>query len=316
MLPTTTQPQRVARLRELISGDDLVMMPSCYDGLTAKLIERADYDAAFMTGFGVSAVHGVPDTQLLSYGEMVRSAQTVCSSLKRIPCLGDGDTGYGNAMNVKRTVAGYAQAGMAGILIEDQVSPKRCGHTTGKAVVDREEAFARVKAAVDARREGNYDIVILARTDARATHSLEEAIARCQGFVRLGADITFLEAPRSVKEMKAFCEQVPGPKLANMVEMGLTPVLLPEQLYAIGYKIALYPVTLLNASIKVMEEALEKLRHQTAGTSTAIASGVNTTPSAELNGLLCDFAHVKDVVGFTEYYAEEERYDAKWREEK
>ncbi|RLN55077.1 hypothetical protein BBJ29_008231 [Phytophthora kernoviae] len=316
MLPTTTQPQRVARLRELISGDDLVMMPSCYDGLTAKLIERAGYNAAFMTGFGVSAVHGLPDTQLLSYGEMVRSAQTVCSSLKRIPCLGDGDTGYGNAMNVKRTVAGYAQAGMAGILIEDQVSPKRCGHTTGKAVVDREEAFARVKAAVDARREGNYDIVILARTDARATHSLEEAIARCQEFVRLGADITFLEAPRSVKEMKVFCEQVPGPKLANMVEMGLTPVLLPEQLYEIGYKIALYPVTLLNASIKVMEEALEKLRHQTAGTSTTIASGVNATPSAELNGLLCDFAHVKDVVGFTEYYAEEERYDAKWREEK
>lgn len=306
MLSTTTQPQRVARLRELLNSDDLVMMPSCYDGLTARLIERAGYDACFMTGFGVSAVNGVPDTQLLSYGEMERSAQTICSSLKNIPCLGDGDTGYGNAMNVKRTVAGYVQAGMAGILIEDQVSPKRCGHTTGKAVVDREEAFNRIRAAVDARREGNFDIVILARTDARATHSLEEAIARCQEFVRLGADITFLEAPRSVEEMKAFCEQVPGPKLANMVEMGMTPVLLPEELHQIGYKIALYPVTLLNASIKVMEKALVELRNQTEGPTTT--SGVNATPSPALNELLSDFEHVKDVVGFTDYYKEEERY--------
>ncbi|EGZ06158.1 hypothetical protein PHYSODRAFT_532271 [Phytophthora sojae] len=283
-------------------------MPSCYDGLTAKLIERAGYDACIMTGYGVSAVHGVPDTQLLSYGEMVRSAQTVCSTLKNIPCLGDGDTGYGNAMNVKRTVAGYAQAGMAGILIEDQVSPKRCGHTTGKAVVSREEAYDRIKAAVDARREGNFDIVIMARTDARATDSLEEAIARCQEFVRLGADITFLEAPRSVGEMKAFCQQVPGPKLANMVEMGMTPVLLPEQLHEIGCKIALYPVTLLNASIKVMEKALVELRNQTAGTDTTAMSTANATPSAGLDELLCDFEHVKDVVGFTEYYAEEKRY--------
>ncbi|KAK1937100.1 2,3-dimethylmalate lyase [Phytophthora citrophthora] len=310
MLSTTTQPQRVVRLRELINGEDLVMMPSCYDGLTARLIERAGYDSCFMTGYGVSAVHGVPDTQLLSYGEMARSAQTICSSLKSIPCLGDGDTGYGNAMNVKRTVAGYAQSGMAGILIEDQVSPKRCGHTTGKAVVDREEAFNRVRAAVDARREGDFDIVILARTDARATHSLEEAIARCQEFVRLGADITFLEAPRSVEEMKAFCEQVPGPKLANMVEMGMTPVLLPEELHQIGYKIALYPVTLLNASIKVMEKALVELRNQTKGEVEPSADGVNASPSAELNDLLSDFEHVKDVVGFTDYYKEEERYGA------
>ncbi|KAL4146651.1 hypothetical protein PRNP1_012515 [Phytophthora ramorum] len=309
MISSTTQAQRVSRLRELINGDDLVMMPSCFDGLTARLIERAGYDSCFMTGYGVSAVHGVPDTQLLSYGEMARTAQTVCAS-QSIPCLADGDTGYGNAMNVKRTVAGYAQAGMAGILIEDQVSPKRCGHTTGKAVVGREEAFARIRAAVDARREGNFDIVILARTDARATHSLEEAIARCQEFVRLGADITFLEAPESVEEMKAFCEQVPGPKLANMVEMGMTPVLLPEQLHDIGYKIALYPVTLLNASIKAMETALVELRNQTAGAVSTTATAGNATPSAALNELLSDFEHVKDVVGFTEYYAEEERYGA------
>ncbi|KAL3661143.1 hypothetical protein V7S43_013752 [Phytophthora oleae] len=270
MLSTTTQPQRVARLRELI--------------------ERAGYDTCFMTGYGVSAVHGVPDTQLFSYGEMARSAQIVCSSLKNIPCLGDGDTGYGNAMNVKRTVAGDVATRLA-----------------GKTVVDREEAFARIRAAVEARREGNFDIVIMARTDARGTHSLEEAIARCQEFVRLDADITFLEAPRSVEEMKAFCEQIPGPKLANMVEMGMTPVLLPEELHQIGYKIALYPVTLLNASIKVMEKALVELRNQTTGPTTT-TSGVNANPSAGLNELLSDFEHVKDVVGFTDYYKEEELY--------
>ncbi|RLN15102.1 hypothetical protein BBJ28_00009319 [Nothophytophthora sp. Chile5] len=212
-------------------------------------------------------------------------------------------------MNVKRTVAAYAQAGMAGIMLEDQVSPKRCGHTAGKAVVSRSEAFARVQAAVDARDEGNFDLVIMARTDSRGTHSLAEAIERCQEFARLGADITFLEAPQSVEEMEAYCSQVPGPKMANMVENGLTPVLLPEQLGRMGYKLAAYPITLLSAGIEAMEEALSLLRCQTASEGESeVASGENATPSAELNGLLCDFAHVKDVVGFNEYYAEEARY--------
>lgn len=290
---------------------------------------------AFMTGFGVSAVHGFPDTQvsslqhrrllslwlgthvltvalyqLISFAEMERSAKDICASLKRIPCIGDGDTGYGSAINVKRTVAAYAQAGMAGIMLEDQVAPKRCGHTQGKEVVSRDEAFMRVKAAVDARREGNFDMVIMARTDARATHSLQEAIERCQEFVRLGADITFLEAPRSIEEMREYCAKVPGPKMANMVENGLTPVLLPEVLEEIGYKIVVYPLTLLNASIKVMEQALSLLKNQTSSAQTDAAAGAdaNITPNAELNNLLSDFEHVKDVVGFNEYYEEEARY--------
>ncbi|ETO65320.1 hypothetical protein F444_17339 [Phytophthora nicotianae P1976] len=302
-----TQSQLVARLRDLLAHDGLAVMPCCFDGLSAKLIERAGFDVAFMTGFGVSAVHGLPDTQLLSFGEMARTAATVCESLRNVPCIGDGDTGYGNAMNVKRTVRAYAQAGMAGIMLEDQVSPKRCGHTAGKAVVSREEAFARVRAAVDARREGQFAIVIMARTDARGTHSLDEAIARCKEFARLGADITFLEAPQSVEEMETYCREVPGPKMANMVENGLTPVLLPEQLGNMGYKLAAYPITLLSASIKAMEEALRLLKCQTGGEKKE-DTGNNATPSTELDKLLCDFAHVKDVVGFTEYYAEEDRY--------
>lgn len=241
---------------------------------------------------------------------MERSAKYICTALKQIPCIGDGDTGYGNALNVKRTVAAYAMAGMAGIMLEDQVMPKRCGHTAGKDVVSREEAFTRIQAAVDARREGGFDIIIMARTDARATHSLEEAIYRCQEFARIGADITFLEAPRSIEEMELYCSQVPGHKMANMLEKGLTPILPPKQLQAIGYKLAAYPLTLLSASIKVMEDALTQLRTQTASQSTASASGSddNASPSAALNELLCDFSHVKDVVGFTEYYQEEERY--------
>ncbi|KAG7390607.1 hypothetical protein PHYBOEH_006967 [Phytophthora boehmeriae] len=308
--PRSTQPQLVARLRELLSRDEIALMPCCFDGLTAKLIERAGFPVAFMTGFGVSAVHGVPDTQLLSFGEMARSATTICESLRNIPCIGDGDTGYGNAMNVKRTVVAYAQAGMAGIMLEDQVAPKRCGHTAGKAVVSREEAFARVRAAVDARKEGGFDIVIMARTDSRGTHSLDEAVARCLGFRGLGADITFLEAPQSIEEMERYCREVPGPKMANMVENGLTPVLLPEQLSKMGYSLAAYPITLLSAGIKAMEEALRLLKCQaeTGANDSQVKDGRNATPSAALDSLLCDFGHVKDVVGFTEYYAEEARY--------
>ncbi|TYZ67154.1 hypothetical protein PybrP1_009360 [[Pythium] brassicae (nom. inval.)] len=251
---------------------------------------------------------------MLSFGEMERAAKDVNAALKRIPCIGDGDTGYGNALNVKRTVAAYARAGMAGIMLEDQVMPKRCGHTAGKAVVSREEAFTRIRAAVDARRESGVDLVIMARTDARATHSLEEAIARCREFVRLGADITFLEAPRSVDEMAQYCSQVPGYKMANMLERGLTPILPPHELQAMGFALAAYPLTLLSASIKAMESALALLRTQhtaaaTTGGTTEAGDGDNATPSRALDALLCDFAHVKDVVGFTEYYAEEERYD-------
>ncbi|GLE05696.1 hypothetical protein PINS_up014742 [Pythium insidiosum] len=307
----TSQPERVAKLRELLQRDGIIVMPCCYDGLTAKLIERAGFELTFMSGFGVSAVHGFPDTQLLSFAEMECAAKDVCAALRHTPCIGDGDTGYGNALNVKRTVVAYAHAGMAGIMIEDQVAPKRCGHTKGKAVVSRDEAYARVRAAVDARRESNVDIVIMARTDARATHSLDEAIARCQEFARLGADITFLEAPQSLDEMARYCQEVPGTKMANMLENGLTPVLPPAQLAAMGFKIAAYPLTLLSASIKTMERALELLKRQPNAAeraSTTTAARENAAPCAEINAMLCDFAHVKDVVGFNEYYAEEARY--------
>ncbi|KAJ3344449.1 hypothetical protein HDU83_005229 [Entophlyctis luteolus] len=283
-----------ARLRAVLAAPGCHVMPCCYDGLSARMIERrkSAFKVAFMTGFGVSAVHGLPDTQLISYAEMLQSATNIGASLTSVPCIADADTGYGGPVNVKRTVRGYIQAGMAGIMIEDQVSPKRCGHTRGKAVVPRDEAYARIRAAVDARAESGRDIVIMARTDARACVSLDEAIARCIEFRRIGADITFLEAPRDVAEMRRYCREVDGPKMANMIERGgLTPVCTNAQLAEMGFKLAAYPLTLLAASIKAMDAAL-----------LALASDTPT------DSLVVDFETSKDVVGFNEFYAEDDRY--------
>ena len=278
------------KLRRLLAEPGLQVMPCCFDALSAKLIERAGFRVTFMSGFAVSAARlGLPDTGLISYGEMVAQGRDICAAVG-IPVIGDGDTGYGNALNVKRTVRGYAQAGFACAMIEDQVAPKRCGHTRGKQVVARGEALARVKAAVDARAEGP-DILIMARTDARATEGLDEAIARAKAFADLGADLVFVEAPRSEAEMERVCGEVPAPQMANMVEQGDTPLLPPDRLGALGYRLAAYPLTLLSAATKAMESALAQL-----------AAGRH--PDA----LLKDFAALREVVGFEDYYRDEDRY--------
>src|SRR5262249_14035276 len=225
------------RLRELLSQPGIEVMPGCYDALSAKLIAEAGYRIAFMSGFAVAAARlGLPDTGLISFTEMLDSLRGCCAAAGRIPVIGDGDTGYGNALNVQRTVIEYARAGAAAVMIEDQVSPKKCGHTRGKQVVSRAEARMKIRAAVDARADA--DILVLARTDARAVHGFEEALARCHDFEAEGADIIFLEAPESEAEMKAFCAAMTKPCLANMVPGGKTPILPADQLQAIGYKLA------------------------------------------------------------------------------
>ena len=264
-------------------------MPGCHDAMSARLIEEAGFEIGFMSGFAVSASRlGMPDTGLISYGEMVEQGRNICKAVS-IPMIGDGDTGFGSAQNIKRTVEGYADAGFACIMLEDQVAPKRCGHTEGKSVVGRDEALMRIRAAVDARNAGT-DILIMARTDARACVSLDEAITRCRAFREIGADITFLEAPVSEDEMRRYCAEVPGPKMANLIEGGKTPLLSPTQLEAIGYTIAVYPLTMLNVSIDAMREALRQLK---GGQQAAAAMG---------------FEALKSAVGFPEYYAEEARY--------
>lgn len=279
------------QLQKLLETPGLLVMPGCYDAFSARLVERAGFKLTFMGGFAVSASRiGMPDTGLISYAEMVDQATNICGAVS-IPVIGDGDTGYGNALNVQRTVHGYAKAGLACVMIEDQVAPKRCGHTRGKQVVPRDEAFSRVQAAVDAKNEG-AEILIMARTDANATDGIDEAIARAQSFNQIGADITFLEAPRNDDEMRAYCEQVPGPKMANLVEQGDTPLLAHSELEAIGYKIALYPITAMLAAQRAMTEALASLR------------------SGQRPKSLADFAELREVVGFPEYYEAEKRYAA------
>ncbi|MCP4626639.1 MAG: isocitrate lyase/PEP mutase family protein [bacterium] len=264
-------------------------MAACYDALSAKLLESAGFPATFMSGFGVAATRlGLPDTGLISYGELLDQGRNICSAVS-IPVLGDGDTGFGNAMNVKRTAQGYYQAGFACVMIEDQVMPKRCGHTAGKEVVERNEALRRIKAAVDAREEG-ADILIMARTDARATLGLEEAIERCKAFYDTGSDITFLEAPQSETEMRAFCENVPGHKMANLVENGRTPLLPIGDLQEMGYKIVVYALTLLNASISGMQRAMASIKQGSPVTD------------------LMDFQKLQQIVGFDGYDVELDRY--------
>jgi len=250
LFPNNVSP--AARLSESLEGDSVLQIPGCYDALSARLIERNGFQAGFLGGFSMAAARlGLPDMGLLSYSEAVDTARTVCAG-SSIPIIGDADTGYGNPINAQRSLLGYANAGLACIMIEDQVWPKRCGHTEGKTVVPRDEAISRIRACRQIREQHGLDILIMARTDAMATDGFEEALYRTQAFSDEGADITFLEAPESTDQMEAYCRNVSGYKTANLVEDGRTPWLSPEQLTSIGYSLVLYPVSLLLHNIASM----------------------------------------------------------------
>jgi len=282
------------QLRELLAQPNLEIMPGCHDALSAKLVADAGYRIAFMSGFAVSAVRlGLPDTGLISFGEMLDSLRNCCSAAARIPLIGDGDTGYGNALNVQRTVIEYARAGAAAVMIEDQVSPKKCGHTRGKQVISRAEARMKIRAAVEAASK--VDILIMARTDARAVQGFDEALARCRDFEAEGADIIFLEAPETEDEMQTFCSAMRKPCMANLVPGGKTPILPPARLQKIGYKLGLYPVMLLSSAVAAMQATLAALR---PGSTTPHPPSISFT---ELQG----------VVGFPDYWDREIRYQAK-----
>jgi 2-methylisocitrate lyase-like PEP mutase family enzyme len=285
-----TKPSQAQRLREILSEDTCHVMPCCWDGLSAKMIGDAGFRFSFMSGFAVSASRiGAPDTGLISFGEMLDQGRNICAATD-IPIIGDGDTGYGNALNVRRTVEMYARAGFAAVMIEDQVAPKRCGHTKGKLVVERTEAFNRIKAAVDAK-EASADIMILARTDARHGHGLEEAIDRAKGFSDLGADMLFVEAPQSEAEMARLTREAPGIHMANLVEGGATPILHPDKLHELGYRFAAYPLTLMSAAMKAIQDAL------------AVMARREHPADA-----LLEFADLRKAVGFDAYYEAEQAY--------
>ena len=286
---------KATKLRELISSGVFLPMPCCFDALSGKMIEQAGFSLTFMSGFAASASRiGAPDLGLMSYGEVVDHTRNITDATS-IPLIADGDTGYGNAMNVIRTVSGLAKAGCAGVLIEDQLAPKRCGHTPGKEVVGREEAFDRIKAAVDARENGD-DILIMARTDANHTYGLTEALDRAQKFYDLGADILFVEAPKNEEEMKQICSELPGCKMANIVEGGLTPNIPMTELNEMGYQIAAYPLTLLSASMRAMKNALANLKSDTPRDKDIL-----------------NFSELRDIIGFEEYYEISSQYETSKR---
>ena len=278
---------RTERLRRLLAEPGLVVLPGCHDAISARIMERSGFPVAFMSGLAVSAARiGAPDTGLISFGEMLDQGRDICAAVS-IPVIGDGDTGYGNAVNVKRTVAGYAGAGFAAVMIEDQSFPKRCGFARGVEVVDRAEAVARVRAAVDARDEG-ADILVLGRTDAATTMGIEEGLWRAQAYQDAGCDIVYVEGAESAVDLERVARAVALPKMYVTVEGVPEQKVSAETLERLGFKLMLWAATLLNVSVRAMEEACEAMRGR--------------HPER-----IVSWPHLNRVAGLDDY-AEEERY--------
>jgi 2-methylisocitrate lyase-like PEP mutase family enzyme len=270
-----------------------VIVPGAFDALSARLAVRAGAKAVYMTGFGVAgASFGVPDIGLVSAAEMTERVRALAAATAPVPLIADGDNGHGGPLNAARLTRAYEDAGAACIQLEDQVLPKRCGHMDGKQVVSREEASAKIRAAADAR--ASRDFLIMARTDARATHGLDEALRRGEDFLKAGADILFIEAPRDGTELETVARTFEGmPLVANLVEDGKTPLLAPKELEALGYRIILYPVSALLTAARRLEE-----------TYAALLSG----DRAHLDGARASFAEYNEIVGLPEYLAQAKRY--------
>jgi 2-methylisocitrate lyase-like PEP mutase family enzyme len=279
------------RLCALLQSGNLLRIPTCHDALSARLIQLAGFPAAFMSGFGVAAARlALPDTGLISFAEMLGQLRDICDALPGYPVIGDADTGFGNAMGVRRTVAQYAKAGAACVMIEDQVSPKRCGHLDVREVLSRDEARMKIRAAVDVARE--VGILVLARTDARSLLGFEAALQRCRDFEEEGADIVFLEAPQSEAEIREYVQRSRKPSMVNMLVGGKTPYLSRNELESIGVTIAVYHPTLF-AAVKAMQISLEDLKN---------GDSVPSVPAASLS-------EVKDLVGMADY----DHLDLKYR---
>lgn len=244
-------------LRELLSGDEMIVAPGAYDCLTARLIEQAGFPAVYMTGAGVSASLGYPDYGLTTMTEMVDRAGRMAQAVD-IPIIADADTGYGNELNVVRTVREHESRGVAGIHIEDQVSPKRCGHLEGKELVGREDFLAKIAAASQNKTDPSF--VVIARTDARAVMGLDEAIRRANEALEIGADLAFVEAPQTMEEVREIPRRVMGACLLNMARGGKTPTVSLEEARCFGYRIAILPGILVSHVISTCDGALEKLK--------------------------------------------------------
>ena len=244
-------------LRRLIAQDGYTMVPGAYDTLTARLVEQAGFTAVYLTGGGYSRASGYPDLGLLSLTENVQFIGRTVEAVG-IPVIADADTGYGNAINVVRTVREYEKTGVAGFHIEDQVSPKKCGHYEGKEVISRAEMVGKIKAAVDTRRDA--DMVIIARSDARAIEGLQASIDRVNAYLEAGADVGFVEAPQTVEELRLVGRQVRGPALVNVFEGGKTPMLGAKELEGMGFRLGIYPSQTHRAAIRAAQRVLRAMK--------------------------------------------------------
>jgi methylisocitrate lyase len=251
--------RRTTAFRRLIEAPEILLLPGVHDVLSARIAEQAGFRAITCGGYSASAtLLGAPDTSQLSLTEMADHYARLCEAVA-LPVFGDGDTGFGNVTNAARTVRHYERAGLAGMFIEDQVFPKRCGHMAGKDVVPAAEMAGKLKAALDARSDP--DFVIMARTDAVAVTGLEDALERMALYREVGADLLFVEAPRSVEDMRRICSELDGPCLANMIDGGQTPVLPLEELSGIGFAVATYPVAATYVVAKAMQDFMAHLVH-------------------------------------------------------
>src|SRR5262247_90062 len=245
-------------LRRMLEAPGIVVAPGAYDGFSARLIEAAGFKAVYMTGAGTAASHlGQPDLGLATLTEMANHAGHLASCVS-VPVIADADPGYGNALNVVRTVREYEKAGVAGLHIEDQVAPKKCGHIAGKQVIPTAEFVQKIRAAVEYKTDA--DFVVIARTDARAVTGLDDAIARANLYREAGADVIFLEAPQSLAEIERVAREVKAPLLANMVQGGRTPAVTVSELERLGFKIVIFPGVCMRAAVPAIESALESLR--------------------------------------------------------
>jgi methylisocitrate lyase len=280
------------KLRELLARPEIIVIPGVYDCLSAKLVEKVGFDVAATSGFGIAAsTLGLPDYGFLTATENLYTVGRIAQSIN-IPLIADCDTGYGNALNVMRTVKDAVRLGVAGIILEDQEWPKKCGHFAGKRVISMTEQAGKIRAAVEAR--GDSGLVIIARTDARAPLGLEEAIARGQSYINAGADVLFVEAPQSVTELEIIAAAFPNiPLVANIVEGGKTPPISPLELQDLGFKIVFFPLTALMAVTEVMNNFFRHLKEQ------------GTTDN--LSGLM-NFQEFQELMNVPQYLAVEKEY--------
>jgi len=271
------------RLRSLIARGPTLYMPGCYSALSARVLEGAGFEAIYMSGYGTSlSLTGLPDVGLTTLTEMVSNARYIAASV-RAPLIADADTGFGNAINVIRTIREYIGAGVAGLHMEDQVSPKRCGHVAGRLVIPAEEAVGKIRAAVDTRNALDPDFVIVARTDARGASggSLDEAIRRANAYLEAGADLAFIEGPTSADEVRRICREVKGPIFYNMT--GVSPRFTLDELRALGIAVCISPNAMLRSALAAMHDLAAQLRAEGPVAETRFMEAFRQHPLGDLH---------------------------------